>query len=199
MPTAPPSGSKPGLRREIRARRTALSPATARAAAFSAVHRLWSLPSLACARRLALYLPAPGELDCTPLAVQAWRRGRQVFLPVITGSTLRFAPFHPGSDLRPNRFGIPEPVGPRRNWRSARQLDVIVAPLVAFDVDGRRLGMGGGFYDRALALLARRSHARRPRFIGLAFEMQRVTKLPSDAWDVPLDAVVTESATYRFR
>jgi len=196
MPTDAPSGSKPRLRREIRARRGALSPAAARAAAFSAVRRLWSLPCLARARRLALYLPAPGELDCTPLAVQAWRRRRQVFLPVITGSTLRFAPFHPGSDLRPNRFGIPEPVGPRRNWRNARQLDVIVAPLVAFDVDGRRLGMGGGFYDRALA---RRSRARRPRFIGIAFEVQKVTKLPADAWDVPLDAVVTESATYRFR
>jgi 5-formyltetrahydrofolate cyclo-ligase len=133
------------------------------------------------------------------MAVQAWRRGRQVFLPVIAGSTLRFAPFHPGSDLRPNRFGIPEPVGPQGNWRSARQLDVIVAPLVAFDVDGRRLGMGGGFYDRTLALLARRSRAHRPRFIGIAFEMQKVTKLPSDVWDVPLDAIVTESATYRFR
>jgi 5-formyltetrahydrofolate cyclo-ligase len=199
MSTDPPSGNKTRLRREIRARRSALSPAAARAAAFSAVHRLWSLPCLARARRLALYLPAPGELDCTPLAVQAWRRGRQVFLPVIAGSALRFAPFHPGSDLRPNRFGIPEPVGLRRNWRNARQLDVIVAPLVAFDIDGRRLGMGGGFYDRTLALLARRSRAHRPRFIGIAFEMQKVTKLPSDAWDVPLDAVVTESATYRFR
>jgi 5-formyltetrahydrofolate cyclo-ligase len=198
MPTDPPSGYKIQLRRQIRARRSALSPAAARSAAFSVVHRLWSLPCLARARRLALYLPANGELDCTPLAVQAWRRGRQVFLPVIAGSSLRFAPFHPDSDLRANRFGIPEPVTPRRSWRSARQLDVIVAPLVAFDSDGRRLGMGGGFYDRTLAFLARRSHGRRPHFIGLAFEMQEVAKVPSDAWDVRLDAVVTESATHRF-
>jgi len=204
MSTDPPIGNQPdgetksGLRRRIRGARSALPAATARAAADRAVHRLWSLPWLARARSLAVYLPAAGELDCTPLAVQAWRRGRQVLLPVIDGSALRFAPFHPRSELRANRYGIPEPVTPRRNLRTARQLDVIVAPLVAFDVHGRRLGMGGGFYDRTLAFLARRSGARRPHFIALAFEMQKIAELPADAWDVRLDAVVTESDTYRF-
>lgn len=198
MPRDPASGNKPPLRRRIRAARSALSPATARAASFKAVHRLWSLPCLARARRLAIYLPANGELDCTPLAVQAWRRGRQVFLPVIAGSELRFAPFHPRSALRANRFGIPEPVAPRRAWRTAHELDVIVAPLVAFDLRGRRLGMGGGFYDRTLAFLTRRSRTRRPHFIALAFELQKIAELHSDAWDVRLDAVVTESETYRF-
>lgn len=198
MPTDPPSGNKPRLRRQMRARRSSLSPVAARAAAFSAVHRLWSLPCLARARRLALYLPADGELDCTPLAVQAWRRGRQVFLPVITGETLRFAPFHSRSEMRANRFGIAEPVTPRRNWRTAHELDVIVAPLVAFDFQGRRLGMGGGFYDRTLAFLTRGSRGRRPHFIALAYEIQKIAELPSDAWDVHLDAVVTELETYRF-
>ncbi|MBL8200521.1 MAG: 5-formyltetrahydrofolate cyclo-ligase [Chromatiales bacterium] len=203
MPTDLPNGhqageTKPDLRRQIRADRRALAPGTARAAANRAIHRLWSLPCLSRARSLAVYLPTAGELDCTPLAVQAWRRGRQVFLPVITGGTLRFAPFHSRSELRGNRFGIPEPVTLRRHWRTARQLDVIVAPLVAFDVHGHRLGMGGGFYDRTLAFLTRSSRGRRPHFIALAFEMQKLAELPSDAWDVRLDAVVTESATYRF-
>jgi 5-formyltetrahydrofolate cyclo-ligase len=194
----PPAEIKPGLRRRLRAERSALPPAVARDAADRAVHRLWALPCLARARSLAIYLPASGELDCTPLAVQAWRRGRQVFLPVIDGSALRFAPFHLRSELRANRFGIPEPVIPRREWRTARQLDVIVAPLVAFDIHGHRLGMGGGFYDRTLAFRAQRSCARRPHFIALAFELQKISELPSDAWDVRLDAVATESETYRF-
>ena len=203
MPTDRPIGNqpgeiKPGLRRRIRAERSALPPAEARAAADVAVHRLWSLPCLARARSLAIYLPAAGELDCTPVAVEAWHRGREVFLPVIDGSALRFAPFHLRSELRANRFGIPEPVTPRRKWRTARQLDVIVAPLVAFDVHGHRLGMGGGFYDRTLAFRTRRAWARRPHFIALAFELQKMAELPSDAWDVRLDAVVTESETYRF-
>jgi 5-formyltetrahydrofolate cyclo-ligase len=209
MPTDPTSqetteksGENPAekarLRREIRAKRLALPATEVRAAAHRAVHRLWSLPILTRARTLALYLPTGGELDCTPFAAQAWRRGRAVFLPVITGATLRFAPFDADSELRPNRFGIPEPVTPVRGWRTARQLDVIIAPLVAFDTQGHRLGMGGGYYDRALAFLMRRSCARRPHFVALAFEMQKIVVLPAEEWDVRLDAVVTEATTYRF-
>lgn len=194
----PSRDTKARVRREARARRRALPAGLARQFAFAAVHRAWSLPFLARARRVALYLPADGELDCTPFAVQAWRRGRELFLPVVTGRGLRFAPFHPGSELRANRYGIPEPVLHRRAWRAARELDVIIAPLVAFDTAGRRLGMGGGYYDRALAHRHRLQRHHRPRFIALAYELQKVPALPADAWDVRLDAVVTESATYRF-
>ena len=130
--------------------------------------------------------------------MQAWRRGRAVFLPVVTGAMLRFAPFRADSVLRPNRFDILEPMAPVREWRTARQLDVIIAPLVAFDGQGHRLGMGGGYYDRTLAFLTRRSCARRPHFVALAFEMQKIPVLPAGAWDVHLDAVVTEARTYRF-
>ena len=189
---------KARLRREIRAKRLALPATEALAAARRAVHRLWSLPVLTGARNLALYLPTGGELDCTPFAVQARRRGRAIFLPVITGATLRFAPFGADSELRPNRFGILEPVTPVRGWRTARQLDVIIAPLVAFDAQGHRLGMGGGYYDRTLAFLMRRSCARRPHFVALAFEMQKIAALPAGAWDVRLDAVVTEATIHRF-
>jgi 5-formyltetrahydrofolate cyclo-ligase len=196
-PDPSPDG-KARVRREARARRHSLPPGLALKLGLAAVHRAWSLPCLARARHVALYLPADGELDCTPFAVQAWRRGRRLYLPVISGRTLHFAPFHPGSDLRPNRYGIPEPVEPRRAWRTACQLDVIIAPLVAFDAAGRRLGMGGGYYDRTLARRHRLQRTLRPRFIALAYDAQKFPELPADAWDVHLDAVVTESATYRF-
>ena len=201
MPTDPSSdahGEKARLRREMREKRLNLPPAIAHAAANRAVRRLWSLPILSRARRIALYLPVAGELDCTPLAVQAWQRGRTTFLPVITGNKLRFAPFSADSALRPNRFGIPEPLTPVRDWVGARQLDVIVAPLVAFDARALRLGMGGGYYDRTLAFLMQRSSRRRPHFVAVAFEMQKITALPADAWDVRLDAIVTEERAYRF-
>ncbi len=197
-PISDPTGDKAGIRRDLRKQRAALPPAEARAAASQAVHRLWSLPVMARAARLALYLPTRGELDCTSLAVQAWRRGRAVFLPVLTGNRLRFAPFDESVELRPNRFGIFEPVAPPRRWCRAIQLDVIVAPLVAFDIHGCRLGMGGGYYDRTLAFMKNRSSACRPHFVALAFDMQRVPTLPSAEWDVHLDAVVTETTTYRF-
>ncbi|MBN8279105.1 MAG: 5-formyltetrahydrofolate cyclo-ligase [Gammaproteobacteria bacterium] len=190
--------TKGAIRRDVIARRRSQPRGLARALSRAAVRRAWRLPALARASAIAIYLPAQGELDCTPLAVQAWGRGRSVYVPVIDGKDLRFAPFHARSDLRANRFGLLEPVCARRNLRTARELDVIVAPLVAFDPEGRRLGMGGGFYDRALAHRQRFSRARRPHFIALAFELQKHPGLPIERWDVRLDAVVTESATYRF-
>ena len=71
-------------------------------------------------------------------------------------------------------------------------------PLVAFDLEGNRLGMGGGFYDRTLAYLAQRHHWRKPHLLGTAFELQRFGKLPNQPWDVPLDGVVTEAAYRSF-
>ncbi len=197
-PTSYEHGEKARLRREVRAKRLALPAEKAHAAAIRAVHRLWSLPILSRAQSLALYLPVGGELDCTPLAVQAWRRGRTTFLPLVTRGTLRFAPFSANSTLRTNRFGILEPLTSARHWVGARQLDVIIAPLVAFDENANRLGMGGGYYDRTLAFLMQRSSRRRPHFVALAFEMQKIATLPIHAWDVRLDAVVTEERTYRF-
>lgn len=205
----PSSGQSPGqhradepekawIRREIRSKRLALPVPAALASARRAIRRLWSLPVIARAQTLAIYLPIGSELDCTPLALEAWSRGRSVFLPVIRGTELRFAPFHPESELQPNHFGIPEPVTPARHLRTARQLDVIVAPLVAFDLQGHRLGMGGGYYDRTLAFRGGRTHSRRPGFIALAFELQKVSALPAGAWDIGLDAVITETTTYRF-
>lgn len=191
-------GQKARLRREVRARRVALPVAEADRSAMRAVHRLWSLPCMARAKSVAMYLPIGSELDCTPLAIQAWGRGRAVFLPVISGTRLYFTPFLPGTELRANRFGILEPATHARQRFTARQLDVIVAPLIAFDLQGSRLGMGGGYYDQTLAFLKQRSCTRRPHFIALAFELQKVEVVPREEWDVRLDAVATEKATYRF-
>ncbi len=190
-------GLKARLRREVRAKRIALPVAQARAAARCAVHRLWSLPFMGRATNVAMYLPIRGELDCTHLVIQAWARGRKVFLPVISGTQLRFAPFRPDAELRANRFGILEPATHARHLCSARQMDVIVTPLVAFDQRGNRLGMGGGYYDRTLAFLKQRACKRRPYLVALAFEMQKLGIVPVEEWDVHLDAIVTEKAIYR--
>ena len=74
----------------------------------------------------------------------------------------------------------------------------LLVPLVAFDARGNRLGMGGGYYDRTLAYLRDRSHWRRPRIFGLAHALQRVDALPKNAWDIPVDGVITEREMHRF-
>ncbi len=153
---------------------------------------LWRLPTLARSARIACYVAVGGEVDCAPIMTEALARGRRLYLPVLNGNTLVFAPWDPGQDMVCNRFGIPEPAGDDRRWLRASALDVVLAPLVAFDNSGHRLGMGGGFYDRALRFSAQRGQWRRPHFIGLAYAFQRVDVLPASRWDVPLHGVITE-------
>jgi 5-formyltetrahydrofolate cyclo-ligase len=152
-------------------------------------------PHFRHARRIAGYWPTDGELDPGPLLALAGCPDRRTFLPVLRPdrrSRLWFFPYAPGDPLRPNRFGIPEPRRGRGGALPPWVLDLILVPLVGFDADCNRLGMGGGFYDRTLAFLRRRQYWHRPRLIGLAHECQRVNRLEPRPWDVPLDAVATE-------
>ncbi len=156
-------------------------------------HRFWRE-----ARHIALYLPNDGEVDLSALIDRACGEQKTLYLPVLRGHSLRFAPVTPRTRLRLNRFGIPEPALPPSQLRDARRLDLILMPLVGFDEKGNRLGMGGGFYDRSLAFMhgeARRPH---PRLVGVAFERQRLPALPHAPWDVPLRAVLTESRLQAF-
>lgn len=193
--------TKTRLRRRLRERRRLLGDTESRAAARALVHHLGAHPLVRRARRLAVYWPHDGEIDPTGLVELAWRRGQQVFLPVLWnlgGNRLRFAPLEPDSRWVRNRYGIPEPLVPARRMRHAAQLDLLVVPLVAADRNGRRLGMGGGYYDRSLAFLRGRRGWRRPRLLGAAYHFQLVKQLPADPWDVGLDGLVTDRAVITF-
>lgn len=95
--------------------------------------------------------------------------------------------------MKPNQYGISEPDIPISHQLKPIELDIVLMPLVAFDLNGNRLGMGGGFYDRSFSFLMRRKSNKKPRLIGVAYDFQEIETLDSDSWDVPLDAVVTES------
>lgn len=136
------------------------------------------------------------EADPGAILAPAWQRSKRVFLPVIMApfqNQLRFAPYIASTALRHNRYGIPEPAVERDRFVSGLGLDVVLVPLVGFDATGARLGMGGGFYDRSFAFRLHRTQWRKPLLIGVAFEAQRVSTLTRNAWDVPLDNVLTEA------
>ena len=116
-------------------------------------------------------------------------------LPLLHGDDqLRFAPWRPGDPLVTNRFGIPEPDVEPASGLPAEALAMAVMPLVGFDDAGRRLGMGGGWYDRAFAFRQRR--AAPPWLVGAAFAAQQVPALDAAGWDVLPDAICTENATF---
>lgn len=186
------------LRSALRARRAALAPEEVASHSLAIARHLWRLPMLARARRLACYVAHRGEVDCMPIVTAAVARGREVFLPVLHGRSLTFARWRPGEPLAMNRYGIPEPVSEGARRSSGRDLDIVLAPLVAFDDAGHRLGMGGGYYDRTMRVLATRGAWQRPYFIGLAHAFQRVAALPAQRWDIALHAVVTEHGAQIF-
>lgn len=187
------------LRREMRARRRALSPPQradyARRFALVAKQARLLRPRL----KIALYIPHGGEADPSALMQVARSLHCRVHLPVITDyrrSRMRFVPFDEMDRLARNRYGIPEPIERRLKSIAVSHLDLVILPLVAFCERGWRLGSGAGFYDRCLQHLGRTRNWRRPKLVGLAYEFQRVPSLAFQPWDVPLDAVLTEKGLY---
>lgn len=180
------------LRETLRERRRQLPPAARIAAAEALSARLLSLPFAPGEGHVAGYWAMDGEI-----ALHVWQMRLpsdiRYCLPVLgDDNLLRFAPWRPGEGLVANRFGIPEPADAEA--LPAEAMNLIVLPLVGFDTTGQRLGMGGGWYDRSLAF--RRDHtARPPWLVGAGFSVQHIDALPAEPWDVPLDAVCTESDT----
>ena len=176
----------------MRAARRAVTPLMRRRASAALTRRLAQLPAFRRARDVALYASTDGEIDLGPLAERAVALGKRVWLPIVRpGGRMEFARSRPGTPVRRNSFGILEPASMRRERRDAGRMDLVVVPLVAFDRAGRRLGMGGGFYDRALA------GARRPYIAGASFALQEVPRLPARPWDIPMHVIVTERGIVR--
>jgi 5-formyltetrahydrofolate cyclo-ligase len=194
----PQTEQLPTLRRQLRGARSALSVRTRRTAARRVAVWLRRCPAVRNARRLGAYRAVRGELDLGPFLAGARARGTHVFLPQVRGQRLRFARHQRGDRLVPGRFGIAEP-GPVAARVAVGALQVVLAPLLAFDGAGNRLGSGGGFYDRALAARGAPRGARRPLIIGVAYAFQAVSALPAQTHDVALDAVVTPDGLHVFR
>ena len=192
--------SKEQLRRAMQAARRALSDLERQRAADELCRQLISSSWYRDSDTLAAYLAVNGEIDLEPFIDAAHRHGKRLCLPVIAaGPALRFAVFERGAPLYPNRYGIAEPGGPRVRHASPRELDLVLAPLVAFDSRGHRIGMGAGFYDRTFAFLNERPQPARPLLIGAAYELQRAPAIEPEPWDVPLSGIATERGIYDLR
>ncbi len=186
------------IRDTIKAQRNALSPDDVVDASIDISRHLWNLPVLSRARRIACYFPVGHEVDCRFFISSAWERGRTVLLPVLWGPELKFATYDSGTTFLRNQHDIPEPAGKKSHQAKPQEIDVVLAPLVAFDTTGNRIGMGGGYYDRSFRFMRSRTTWHRPALIGLAYDFQKVPQIKAHSWDIPLQFVVTEKNIYRF-
>ncbi len=186
------------LHKRLRQQRRALSPQQQRLASEQLARTLFSSPLLFRAKRIAIYLAADGEIDPAVFSRIAQQRGKQIYLPSlhpVRKGHLWFGPLQ-GQRVK-NQFGMWEPSPRSCSMLTARELDVVLMPLVGFDDQGGRLGMGGGFYDRTFAYkqtawMKTQDGRMRPKLIGLAHHFQQVTSLPIEPWDVPLQAIATD-------
>lgn len=187
--------SKAALRKQLRRRRSELPARQQGAASRQLAQQVLHLSCYQRSRHLALYWARGGEINLGPLLSICWRGGKAVYLPVTKEpGQMEFHRYRRGDPLRYNRFGIPEPAG-GVDVRCALQLDLIVTPLVAYSRCGSRLGMGGGYYDRALQRLQKRRG--RPLLLGAAHSFQEVDAIPEDRWDIRLHGVITEQGYTR--
>ncbi|KOR32892.1 hypothetical protein TI05_04400 [Achromatium sp. WMS3] len=187
------------IRKLCRDKRNALSADEQHTHSLKIIQYLKHLRWLERAKHIAAYLATNGELNLEPLISKLRQADKNIYLPVLGSFPQRklwFVSYPSNSILKPNRFNILEPVLGSNNRYPPLRLDVILVPIVAFDADCNRIGMGGGFYDRTLAYQKHLLFWKRPRLIGVAHECQRVEKIVMRKWDVPLDAIVTERKIY---
>ena len=189
----PNSEMRNGLRAQMREQRMRLTAAERVAAANGLASSLEQLPEFLVDRRVAGYWAVGGELPLHVAVARLNARGQQYCLPVVGADRrLHFVPLRPGANLQPNRYGIPEPEHGATDLLAPQDIDLVLVPLTAFDRSGRRLGMGGGYYDRSFDFLRGAPRPAQPLLVGIGYAFQEVATLPAQDWDVALDFIATE-------
>lgn len=181
--------SKALFRQQYRHRRATQPLLQQQQAAFAVCQQLSGLDCYQAACTIGGYFAVGGELSPLPLMELAARSHKRLCYPVVADfkqGKLRFHAYAPGEGLVKNRYGVLEPLPDSSTEICLQDIDLLLVPLLAFDAEGYRLGMGGGFYDR---LLSKRPPA--CTAVGLAYDWQAMEHVPREAWDQPVDWVVS--------
>lgn len=180
--------SKGTVRTEMRRLRQGLAPADREDRSRRIVERLCQVEAFRRAHRVLFYVAQGGEVETRPLIERWVAKGRKIILPRVKGDGMVLVEVERLEDLGPGYRGILEPKPDTGRRVSSEEVEVALVPGLAFDLEGNRLGRGGGHYDRVLAGIGPGALK-----IGLAFDFQIVERLPAEAQDIPVEIVVTET------
>jgi len=159
------------------------------------VKRLLQTDFLQNSQKIAVYLSQDGELDTKLLIENLWSQGKQLFLPKILDSNkMVFVEYSSKSYLSKNKFNMLEPTSHKNI--SLDDLDLVIMPLTAFDKNGNRIGMGGGYYDKSLQL--NKDLSSPALLVGWAHQCQQLNNIKPNPWDIRMNAVITETNLYLF-
>ncbi len=162
---------------------------------------LFGLSEFTKAKTIAFYVAkqANREVETEEMIKESLMAGKRVLVPIVDKAARKifFSELRDyDSELAPGAFDIPEPKPSYRRLVPATKSDLMIVPALVFDLQGHRLGYGGGYYDRLLRELA--SIKPSLPFVGLAYELQVVDKLPKTSRDVPVNILVTEKRVLHF-
>lgn len=186
---------KKSLRKTFRSRRQNLSTDTQVAASNHISKKLTALLSIENqpTLNLAVYLANDGEPNLTSFIQTCWEHNHHCLVPILhpfTSGCAIFQRYETNTEMKHNKYGIWEPRLNCKQLVTVDKIDAIILPLVAFDDNKNRLGMGGGYYDKTLASTVK--SGRKPKLIGVAHNEQRSdSPLPTEPWDITLDNIVT--------
>lgn len=150
--------------------------------------RALSLPAYVSSRSVGLYSPIGNEVETVGICDHALRNGKTVYYPRVSGEKLGLVRVDSCGGLKASRNGILDPPGNSILTEQNHGDLVLFIPGLAFDLEGNRLGRGGGWYDRTLMGLGKK-----PRRVALAYEFQIVGTLPVEDWDQKVHQIITET------
>ncbi|MUH71486.1 5-formyltetrahydrofolate cyclo-ligase [Psychrosphaera haliotis] len=188
--------SRQQLRASIRKRRNLLTAEQQTEAAELLKNN--ALKLIQSGQSIALYLTNDGEVNTAPLIEHLRELDTPLLFPVLhsfCSGYLNFQYVNRQTNWTTNKYGITEPAPNALTTAHLSNIDIIFMPLVAFDTNGNRLGMGGGYYDRTLANINQLS--KKPTLVGLAHDCQEVEHLNSEQWDIPINMIVTPTRIIR--
>lgn len=176
-------------RAAVLARRRELTASQVVSLSLALQRRFLELSEYRAAREVVLYAPIQGEVGTAEVAAAALSAGKTLLYPAVVGDDLKFCRVTALTELKPGRFGILEPDGPGCDPAGA---DLVVVPGVAFDMEGRRIGYGKGYYDRSLHRLEGSG-----KLVAFCYDFQLLQEIVGEPHDVTMDLIVTESRVVR--
>ncbi|KAF0217546.1 MAG: 5-formyltetrahydrofolate [Geobacteraceae bacterium] len=184
---------KRSLRQLLLAKRKALSPAEIMGGSHAVQRKFIALEEFAAARVVALYAAVHNEVDTKEVMREALASAKVLIYPAVCGEGLVFRRISGQAELRLGAFGIMEPDTACEEL-VPQEADIIVVPGVAFDIGGKRIGYGKGYYDRALHRLEGEG-----KLVGFCFDFQLVEEIMGEPHDVKMDMIITEKRVVRPR
>lgn len=181
------------MRRDARHRRDTMPEPDRVGASRRIADRITHMPIFVRSGLIACYLSTGSEVDTSAIILRAWRMRKRIFVPDTRGGgKLTFREIRPDSEFASGPFGIQEPIS--GSVLAASLFDLVIVPVVAFDSDHHRIGMGGGYYDRTFSFLRHRKSFLKPKLVGVAFDCQKVDKIAPNPWDIRLFRIITQAA-----